>query len=103
MTWEYLAVLGGIVLFPLLLSADRNLALVQNKGRVLAVILMVSVPYWIWDVVAIARGHWTFNERYILGIHLAGMPLEEWLFFPVLVFVSIFTWDSALYFHRRKK
>jgi lycopene cyclase domain-containing protein len=102
-TWEYLAVLGSILLFPLVLSGDRNLGLYRHRRALLLTIVLVSVPYWVWDIAAISRGHWSFNPAYILGLRLADMPLEEWLFFPVLAFVSIFTWESALYFQRRRK
>ena len=103
MTWEYLAILGGILLFPLMLSGDRNLGLYRHRRVLLLTIVLVSVPYWVWDIAAISRGHWSFNPAYILGLRLTDMPLEEWLFFPILVFVSIFTWESALYFQRRRK
>lgn len=103
MTCEYLLLLGAVALFPALLSFDRNLDLVRHRFALGAAVISVSIPFWIWDLVAIARGHWWFNPHYVIGIRLFGMPLEEWLFFPVIAFVSIFTWESVKYFHRRMR
>jgi len=56
---------------------------------------IVCAAYWTWDVLVTARGHWSFNPAYVLGLNILGMPLEEWLFFVVLVFVSIFTYEAT--------
>lgn len=98
MRFEYLLVLLVTVLVPLLRFGDTNLPLKKNLPAVLKTLLAVSFPYWTWDVAATARGHWSFNEHYLLGVSFFGLPLEEILFFPVVVFVSIFVWESVKYF-----
>lgn len=100
---EYAIVLGLVLLFPLLLSADRKLGMYRNVRALAATILIVSVPYWIWDIIAIARGHWSFHPERTLGPELFNMPVEEWMFFPVLAFVAIFTWESTKYFLGRRR
>jgi lycopene cyclase domain-containing protein len=102
MNAEYLLVLAAILVAPLAKSFDRNLGLYRNARALFLAIVLVSAIFWGWDLIAIARGHWSFNGSYILGFHLAGMPVEEWLFFPILAFVSIFTWESAHYLWRRR-
>jgi lycopene beta-cyclase len=101
MTSEYLILLCLILLFPLALSFDRNLRLYEHRRALALALCGMSVPFWIWDVAATARGHWSFNPLYTLGWNLFGMPLEEWLFFPVVGFVSVFTWESVKYFDER--
>ena len=100
---EYLLVLGAILFFPLILSFDRKLGLYRHARSLAKTILVVSVPFWTWDVVVTARGHWSFNDRYVLGVTILGMPLEEWLFFVVISFVAVFTWESIQYLLREKK
>jgi lycopene cyclase domain-containing protein len=51
--------------------------------------------YWVWDIAVTARGHWVFNPHYVLGIELFGLPLEEWLFFVIIAFVSVFTYEAV--------
>lgn len=43
----------------------------------------------IWDQFAISRGHWMFNPKYLLGINLGSMPLEEFLFVIVLGYFAL--------------
>jgi len=102
MKGEYLIVLAATLFFPLILSRDKNLAIWKRRSALWKAILTTSVPFWIWDVIVTARGHWTFNEQYILGVTFIGMPMEEWLFFLVVAFVSIFTWESVKYFAVKK-
>ena len=102
MKFEYLIVLCAIVLLPLVRSRDRNLGLYVRPLRLFYAMIIPSVVFWVWDLFATARGHWWFNDRYILGIRMLGLPIEEWLFFPVIAFVSIFTWESVRYFTRNK-
>ncbi len=92
---EYLLVLFFIVIVPFILSCDRRLGMYRHLKLLLLSMGIVSVFFWVWDVAATARGHWQFNEKYILGLEFLGLPLEEWLFFLVVTFVSIFTWEAA--------
>jgi len=103
MTVEYALVLFCIIIGPLLLSRDKKLNLYGHSAALAKSIGIVCVTFWVWDVVATARQHWWFNDAYVLGPRLLGMPIEEWLFFVVLSFVSIFTWESTKYFLKRRR
>lgn len=103
MKWEYLLVLSAVAVVPLVLSLDRNLRLYRHWRALIKTGAIVCLVFWAWDVVVTSRGHWRFNDMYVLGHWILGMPLEEWLFFPVIVFVSIFTWESAKFFAGRKR
>ncbi len=100
---EYILVLAVTLFFPLVLSCDKNLPIRRYPGALFKAILTVAVPFWIWDVWVTERGHWSFNPDYVMGFSMLGMPVEEWLFFLVVPFVSIFTWESAKYFLEGKK
>lgn len=95
---EYLLVLAVTLIFPLIMSVDKNLPLRRYPVTLFAAMFLVAVPFWIWDVWVTARGHWSFNPDFVLGFYILGLPLEEWLFFLVVPFVSIFTWESVRYF-----
>lgn len=100
---EYLILLGLIIVFPLIFSFDATLGFYRHRRALWFATIGMCLPFWTWDIVAAAGGHWWFNEQYILGIQWFGLPLEEWLFFPIVGFVSIFTWESAKYFRGRRK
>jgi lycopene cyclase domain-containing protein len=97
---EYMLVLLGTLLVPLLLSFDRNIALWRNWRALLRSIAAVLLLFGAWDIAATLRGHWSFNPAHVLGTKLAELPIEEWLFFIVVPFVTIFTWESVKYFLR---
>jgi lycopene beta-cyclase len=99
---EYFILLGLIIIFPLVLSFDAKLGLYRQWRALGLAIIGMSLPFWIWDIVAVARGHWWFSQQYTVGLQLLGLPVEEWLFFPIVGFVSIFTWESARYFRGRR-
>ena len=49
-----------------------------------------------WDMVAVARGDWSFNREYVLGVILpGGLPLEEVLFFLVIPVCAILTLEAV--------
>ncbi len=100
---EYLILLALVVIPPLILSRDRRLGLYRHPGALFKSMAVVCGVFWTWDVIATGRGHWWFNPRYVLGVSFLGIPLEEWLFFVVISFVSIFTWESTKYFLGRRK
>ncbi|MBI5647893.1 MAG: lycopene cyclase domain-containing protein [Ignavibacteriae bacterium] len=100
---EYLLVLLATVFFPFLLSFDRKLGIYRHRRAMFLAIALVFVVFGAWDVAATLRGHWFFNPSYTLGITIIHLPLEEWMFFLVVPFVAIFTWESVKYFLRRGK
>jgi len=102
MKYEYLIVLAAIVIFPAILSRDPKIGIRGNGVALLKAMGTTCAVFWVWDIIATARGHWSFNPSYVLGLTIAGMPIEEWLFFVVVSFVSVFTWESTKYFMRRR-
>ncbi len=57
----------------------------------MASVLVASV-FIAWDVWFTANGVWWFNDRYLIGIRLFGLPLEELLFFICIPFSCVFTY-----------
>ena len=51
---------------------------------------VVAVVFLIWDALFTMSGIWGFNEEYCLGLSILMMPIEEWLFFFVIPFCSMF-------------
>ena len=100
---EYLLVLLASIAIPFVVSFDRRLDLYNDKKSMLKAIAIPGVFYLLWDVIATARGHWSFNPEYVIGLSVAGLPLEEILFFPTIAFIAIFTWEAVKVLARGRK
>jgi len=61
------------------------------RAFIMASVLVASV-FIAWDVWFTANGVWWFNDRYLIGIRLFGLPLEELLFFICIPFSCVFTY-----------
>jgi lycopene cyclase domain-containing protein len=56
----------------------------------------VVVVFVIWDLLAIAAGHWTFDPAQTTGIVLpGGLPLDEVLFFLVVPVCAILGFEAV--------
>ena len=46
-----------------------------------------------WDLIAVHHEEWWFSSRYTLGLRMAGLPVEEWLFFLVVPICALLTYE----------
>ena len=61
----------------------------------IAVMSLLFVP---WDVWFTSKQVWGFNDKYITGIEIGGLPIEEWMFFLVVPFACAFIYEVLNYF-----
>lgn len=93
--WYYLAVLVACLLITLPLELVLGVRVYRRPGRLLATVLPVLILFGGWDLLAHQRGHWWFADRYTLGVRLAGLPLEEWLFFLVVPVCAVLGYEAV--------
>ena len=95
----YAILLVTSVAVPLLLSFDKKLRFWQQWKYLFPAIIAVAVFYIFFDILLTDKGVWGFNPAYHSSIILLHLPLEEWLFFIVIPYASIFLHDAlVLYF-----
>lgn len=92
MAYTYALILFFTVIICFIASFDRRILFNRHFGAFLKSAVLVAIPFIAWDVWFTARGVWWFNTDYTLGIVLAGLPLEEWLFFIFIPFSCVFTY-----------
>ena len=90
----------GVLVFVLLGSGWLEVALrtrVYSRWRRLLLSLApVVVVFCLWDLYAIASGHWTFDPDRTTGVLFpGGLPLDEVLFFVVVPIASILTLEAV--------
>ncbi len=89
MTPLYLYILLGSLSIPLLFTVFKN-DFFKYWGQFFISTLIIASIFLIWDYYFTKNGIWSFNYDYCLGIKMFGMPIEEWLFFFIIPFCSLF-------------
>ena len=91
----YLALLAGCLLGTLPLELVLRTRVYARWRRLLAALtpgLLLGVA---WDEYAVRHGHWHFDRRYLVGLRLAGLPIEEVLFFLVIPTCAVLTLEAV--------
>jgi lycopene cyclase domain-containing protein len=88
--YTYLLIDLLTILFPLLLSFDKNVAFRKSWKYLWQGILITGLVFLFWDVIFTLDHVWSFNPKYIIGINILGLPLEEMLFFVTVPFACTF-------------
>jgi len=81
---------------PLLLSFDKKVAFYKSWKYLFPAILIMAVFFIAKDVIFAAYGIWSFNDDYLIGFRLLGLPIEEWLFFIVVPYASVFIYACLI-------
>ncbi len=90
--YTYAVILFLTVFICFIASFDKRLQFNRHFGAFLVSAVLVAIPFIAWDVWFTAKGVWWFNTDYTLGIIIAGLPIEEWLFFICIPFSCVFTY-----------
>jgi len=100
---EYFILLAVCLAGPAVLSFSPKIGFYKYPLRLIISIALPFTVFLSWDIWATARGHWGFNMDYITGIKIFNLPVEEALFFIIIPFCAIFTWETVKYYTGKKK
>jgi lycopene cyclase domain-containing protein len=90
--YTYAAVLFFTIIICFIASFDKRLQFYKHFKSFILAAIVVATPFIIWDIWFTAKGVWWFNKNYTLGFTIAGLPIEEWLFFICIPFSCVFTY-----------
>jgi len=92
----YLAVLAGCLLGALWVEPVLHVHVVRRWRRLAITLVVVVVIFGGWDVAAVTAGHWRYDPAQTLGVRLlAGLPIEELLFFLVVPVAAILGFEAV--------
>jgi lycopene cyclase domain-containing protein len=86
----YTAILFFSILIPLILSFDKKVSFFRIWRSLIPASLIVGSVYIIADIIFVKKGVWGFNPAYHSAFVFYGLPLEEWLFFIMIPYASLF-------------
>ena len=91
--YTYFLILACSLTGPLILSFDRKVVFYKKWKRLFPAMILPAVIYIVWDIYFTSKGVWSFNEKYITGIKLYNLPIEEVLFFFLVPYCCVFIYE----------
>lgn len=88
----------GTVLFPVIFSFEKQIQFYKKWKLVFLSGLVPASFFIVWDILFTQNGVWSFGDKYIIGLKLAGLPIEEWSFFFLVPFSSLFIYEVLKFY-----
>ena len=93
--FQYLILMGLCLVVTLPLEILLGARVWAQPRRLLTALAVPVAVFVAWDVVAIARHHWTYGARYVTGWRLGNLPVEELVFFVVIPICGLLTYEAV--------
>ena len=91
----YLGLLTACLLGTLPLELLLGVRVYARWRRLVAALVPGLVLGVTWDFYAVRHGQWHFDHRYLVGLDVAGLPLEEVLFFLAIPLCAVLTLEAV--------
>ena len=92
----YLLVLAGCLVSAIWLEPVLKVNVLRRWRRLLLTLLPVMIVFVLWDLAAIAAGHWTFDPEQTTGVLFpGGLPMDELLFFVVVPVCAVLGFEAV--------
>ncbi len=83
---------------PIIRGFEHRIRFLSRWKGLLLGVVGTGIPFIVWDILFTKNGIWGFNSRYLTGINIANLPLEEWLFFITVPIACIFIYEVLILF-----
>jgi lycopene beta-cyclase len=92
---EYLLIITLLFFVSLAISCFIP-PLFSSRLRALIYFASIFCVGFLFDWFSLWRGHWVYDEKFMVGWSLGGVPVEDYLFFLVIPYlcVVLYRWVS---------
>ena len=88
--------MGLCLLLTLPLEFVLGARVYRRFPSLLLALLPEVVLFTVWDIVGIARDHWTYSPAFVTGLRLPfRIPIEELVFFVVVPICGVLTYEAV--------
>jgi len=102
--YQYLLVLAACLVLTLPLALVLHARVYRRPRRLLAALAVPVALFVVWDVAAIARGHWDYDPQYVTGWTIPpNLPVEELAFFVVIPICALLTFEAVTWILGRRR
>ena len=96
--YTYLLLILLSVALPFFWSFGKKFFFVRYWRGVFLGIAVMGLLFVPWDVWFTSKGIWGFNERFLTGIKIANLPIEELMFFIAIPYACTFLYEALNYY-----
>lgn len=100
-TYYYLGLMLFTISYPLAQSFEHRIQYHRQWFALFPAIGIMAAVFVVWDHWFTVQGVWGFNDRYLLGIYIWELPIEEWAFFIFVPFACMFIYEVLIYFVKK--
>ncbi len=90
--YTYLLINFLTVIICFIFSFHHKIKFNRHFGAFIKASSLVGLVFILWDIWFTTHGVWWFNYKYLIGLKISELPIEEILFFICIPFSCIFTY-----------
>jgi lycopene cyclase domain-containing protein len=91
----YLGVLVGCLVVTAPLELVLRVRVYARWRRLLLALVPELVVFGVWELYAVSHHHWAYDPAQVLPPRIAGMPVEELLFFVVVPVCAVLALEAV--------
>lgn len=96
--YTYLLVDFCCLVVPFIFSFHPKINFHKQWKHLFIPTIVTALLFCEWDMLFTRWEIWSFNPRYICGIHIVNLPIEECLFFLFIPYCGVFTYHCITSF-----
>ena len=89
----YFQVLLFSFFVPFIFSFHPKILFYKKWASFIKANLIVTIPFLIWDEIFVRNQVWGFSKIHLSDISFLNLPIEEILFFVIIPYCCVFTYD----------